>query len=373
MLKYFKNKVENIAIESIRPIISPLELKQAIPSDRFLIDHVENSRGSIANILSRRDKRLLLVVGPCSIHDQKSALDYAKRLSLLAKEVSDFILVVMRVYFEKPRTSIGWKGLINDPDLDNSCDINKGLHRAREILSQINKMGLPVAVEFLDPITPEYIADLISWGAIGARTTESQIHRSLASGLSMPIGFKNCTSGDTSIAVDAIYAASFSNQFLGITNNGSAAIIKTKGNKNTHIILRGGSHTGPNYSKKSIEKVLKQFEAKGIKSNIMIDCSHDNSGKDYRQQSKVLNAVMQQLEEPYADNIIGMMLESYIKEGSQSLSSNNGQLEYGKSITDSCISWQETEVLLLKLAEYLREVRFKSNSYDSIKFKEATF
>lgn len=352
------HKVENVAVESIRPLLSPAWLKHNIISDDCVINHVYHSREELKNILDRKDSRFIIVVGPCSIHDPKAALDYANRLKALADKVKDTIFIAMRVYFEKPRTTIGWKGLINDPDLDNSCDINKGLRIARELLLEINKIGLPVATEFLDPVTPEYIADLISWGAIGARTTESQIHRNLASGLSMPIGFKNGTSGNTKIAVDAVYAAYHSNQFVGINNEGIAGIIKTKGNKHTHVILRGGSESGPNYTKEHVEKVINQMNDIHLVPNVMIDCSHGNSHKDYSKQKKVIDSIVEQMSKDYGNNIIGCMIESFIKEGSQPLSKDLNDLEYGKSITDSCISWVETENLILELSKNIKDIRF---------------
>ncbi len=357
MTDNYKKKVENLAVLSIRSLITPAVLKRSIPINRDIVEHVVSSRQTITNILSRKDKRFLLVIGPCSIHDKNAAIDYAKRLKKLAEEVSDSIYVVMRVYFEKPRTTIGWKGLINDPDLNNSYDVNKGLHLARQILLEINKLGLPAAVEFLDPVTPEYIADLVSWGAIGARTTESQIHRNLASGLSMPIGFKNGTSGNTKIAIDAVYAAYHSNQYLGINNDGVAAIINTTGNKNTHVILRGGSETGPNYGLENIKTVIEHLKSLHLMPSIMIDCSHGNSNKDYTKQSVVLEAVIQQLQHNYGNYIIGAMIESFIKEGNQAITLDLNKLEYGKSITDSCISWNETLNIVLNLARQIRRIR----------------
>lgn len=354
MSKDIFNKIENTAVESISPLLSPAYLKHNAPINDAITEHVYNSRIAIANVLNRKDKRKLLVIGPCSIHDPVAAIDYAERLKKLAAKVSDNILIAMRVYFEKPRTTIGWKGLINDPNLDNSCDINKGLMIARKLLLDINKIGLPVATEFLDPVTPEYISDLISWGAIGARTTESQIHRNLASGLSMPIGFKNGTTGNIKIAVDAVYAAYHSSQFLGITNEGIAGIIKTKGNKNTHIILRGGSETGPNYFEEFVKYTVEQLESIKLIPNIMIDCSHGNSNKDYTKQSLVLDTVVKQLSNNYGNSIIGFMVESFIKDGSQPLSSIIRELEYGQSITDSCISWEDTEKLVLDLNNKLK-------------------
>ena len=304
-----------------------------------ITDEIENlilkTRIEIENIIQRKSKKLLFIVGPCSIHDPDAALEYGKKLKELADQVSDKILIVMRVYFEKPRTTVGWKGLINDPYLDNSFKVNDGLFLARKLLLDLNKMGMPCGYEVLDPITPQYITDLISWGAIGARTTESQVHRQLVSGLSMPVGFKNGTGGSIKIARDAILSAKFPHCFMGIMNNGSAAICRTKGNNNCHLILRGGSR-GPNYTSEYLdesEKLLKE-----LPNAIMVDCSHGNSLKNHKNQERVLKYIINEVMGG-RKSIIGVMIESNINEGKQKLGS---ELLYGVSITDSCLNFSET-------------------------------
>ena len=295
--------IYNQNINSISEIPSPSLIISKYPSNEFITNNILNTRQSIKNIINKTDKRLIVVVGPCSIHDEESAIEYAKKLKELSYELNNLV-IIMRVYFEKPRTTIGWKGLINDPDLNGDNNIEKGLELSRKILLEINNMGLPVGSEILDTISPQYISDLISWGAIGARTTESQIHRQLVSGLSMPIGFKNSTNGDVNVALDAIVTARNNHTFLGITHEGKGAIINTSGNKNCHLILRGGFQ--PNYSSDSVLNVEKNCESKNEKINIMIDCSHGNSRKDYRNQSKVLKNVCEQIK--YNNNIIGIMI-----------------------------------------------------------------
>tara|TARA_R110000868_G_scaffold8205_7_gene42785 strand:- start:99558 stop:100592 length:1035 start_codon:yes stop_codon:yes gene_type:complete len=337
----------NTRIERIKPLISPDLLIEELPADDGLYEHVANARQQIADVLHGRDDRLLVVVGPCSIHDEEAALEYAARLAVLAESLKDKLLIVMRVYFEKPRTTVGWKGLINDPDLDDSYKINKGLRMARKLLLEINRLGLPAATEFLDTITPQYIADLIAWGAIGARTTESQVHRNLASGLSMPLGFKNATNGDVQIAVDAIQAAASSHQFLSVTEQGIAAIVVTKGNEDCQVILRGGNG-GPNYSAEHVAAINEKLLHKKIGAKILIDCSHGNSEKDHAKQKLVVASVCEQTQNP-EHNIAGVMIESHLVAGKQALT-NASQLVYGQSITDACVDWDETEVLLKQLA-----------------------
>jgi len=337
-------RTNNLRINSVSPIIAPIELKQVFPQSEADAAFVARSRTQIQDILFNRDRRLLAVVGPCSIHDPNAALDYAKRLARLSKEIEDQILIVMRVYFEKPRTTVGWKGLINDPDLNGTHQISKGLGVARRLLCLINELGLPVATEMLDPITPQYMSDLLSWGAIGARTTESQVHREMASGLSFPVGFKNGTDGSLQIALDAMQAALHSHSFLGISREGKAAIVQTAGNNDVHIVLRGGN-SGPNYSPEDIARITTQLEKAGLDSGIMVDCSHANSNKDHTRQGLVLQSVLEQIE---AGNtkVMSVMIESNLEAGNQPMADSLDQLKYGVSITDKCIDWATTETLL---------------------------
>jgi 3-deoxy-7-phosphoheptulonate synthase len=307
-------------------------------------------REAIGRILRKEDHRLLVITGPCSIHDEKSALEYAERLRDLSRKVEKTQLLVMRVYFEKPRTTVGWKGLINDPCMDGSCDIVDGLRRARKLLLQITEMGVPTATEMLDPITPQYISSMVCWTAVGARTTESQTHREMASGLSMPVGFKNCTDGDLNIAINAMIAAGSPQSFLGIDQEGRTAVVKTTGNPYTHIVLRGGKR--PNYDLVSIHEALEQIRKKKLPEAIMVDCSHANSGKKYQRQAMVWQDIINQRMDGNR-SIIGMMLESNLFEGSQNLTDNPADLKYGVSITDECISWETTENLILTAHEKL--------------------
>ena len=335
----------DLRIRSIRPISTPQEVVADLPC--ACARHVLASRRVVHDILAGVDDRLIAVVGPCSIHDQAAAGEYAKRLAGLARELADDLLVIMRVYFEKPRTSIGWKGLINDPDINGTFAIDKGLRLARSILLQINELGLPCGTEMLDVFTPQYFADLLSWGAIGARTTESQSHRELASGLSFPVGFKNGTSGSVKVAVNAVHAARSSHHFLCITEGGECSIGETAGNEDTHIILRGGSD-GPNYQPESVRAAAAELQgAKLPGSLIMIDCSHANSFKDYRNQPKVCEAIGEQVAAGDR-NITGVMVESNLNEGNQPVAPL-ADLKYGVSITDSCVGWDDTEAMLRKL------------------------
>lgn len=335
--------MSNINISSSKTLILPSEIYDELPASNETLEFVEKSRTSVRNILSGKDQRMVFIVGPCSIHNVEEAKDYATKLLSLAKRVQDKFFIIMRVYFEKPRTTVGWKGLINDPDINESFNVNKGLRMARELLLAINKMGLPCGCEFLDTITPQYISDLITWGAIGARTVESQTHRQLVSGMSMPIGFKNATSGNIQVAKEAILSASMPHCFMGITENAKPAIFTTKGNKDTHIILRGGND-GPNYYEHIVDSINEQ--------RVMIDCSHGNSLKNYKNQHKVFKDVMRQRVEYNNKNIIGMMIESNINEGKQALTSTCENLKYGISVTDSCISIEETYKLLEEAYKY---------------------
>jgi len=338
------DKTQNIHVRSMVPLISPRELKEFLPISAAARDTVLNGRQVVQDILARKDDRLMAVVGPCSIHDEIAALEYAMRLSELAQEVHDRLYLVMRVYFEKPRTTVGWKGLINDPSLDGAFDIAGGLRKAREILMRINEMGLPCASEMLDPITPQYAADLVAWASLGARTTESQTHRQMASGLSMPIGFKNGTDGNLQTAVDAIQAARHPHAFLGIDFDGQTCVVNTTGNPYGHIILRGG-RSGPNHAAEYVKEATEALLKQDLAPNIMVDCSHANSEKDYRKQPAVWRAVVGQRVQGNK-NVIGMMLESNLNEGNQPLGDDVSALKYGVSITDSCINWDQTAELI---------------------------
>jgi len=338
-------KTNNLKITGITPIIAPADLRQVFPLSESNREFVSKSRDGIKEILQRRDRRLMVVVGPCSIHDPEAAIEYAQRLADLSKRVSSQLLLIMRVYFEKPRTTVGWKGLINDPDMNGTHLISKGLGIARGLLSRITAMEVPVANEMLDPITPEYVADMISWGAIGARTTESQTHRELASGLSFPIGFKNGTDGNLQIAMDAMIAARHPHSFLGINREGRTSIIQTTGNPDVHIVLRGGSRK-PNYQAEDIAHTGESLLKNNLFPTVMVDCSHGNSSKDYQKQPLVLENVVQQVVDGN-NSISGVMIESFLSAGNQKVSADLSQLKYGVSITDGCIDWETTERILL--------------------------
>lgn len=333
-------------IEAITPIPSPQSLFDALPLKAALAEHIVQARERIARIIHGDDKRLLVVVGPCSIHDTEAAIEYANRLKPLRDRYSGTLEIVMRVYFEKPRTTVGWKGLINDPEINDSCQIDKGLYKARELLIRLAEIGLPAGCEFLDMATGQYYADTVSWGAIGARTTESQVHREMASGLSCPVGFKNGTNGNTDIALDAMLAASHSHTFLSPDANGQLAMYRTTGNSDAHLILRGGAE--PNYESHHLQHAYAQQHDKALSQRIIIDCSHANSGKDYKRQSVVLENIAARLDDEI-NMIAGVMLESHLSEGKQSYSASS-TLMYGQSITDGCIGWQETQELLETLS-----------------------
>ena len=333
---------DDLKISSMKELISPSELIKHLPMTEDAINTVVKTRSDIINILNGKDKRLLLIVGPCSIHDINSAHEYAKKLLKIKEKVEKNILVIMRVYFEKPRTVIGWKGLINDPDLDNSFDINKGIKIARKLLINLAEAGIPAGHEYLDLISPQYISDVICWGAIGARTTESQSHRELASGLSCPVGFKNGTNGSIQIAVDAIKAASKAHNFLSVTKEGKSAIFSTRGNKDCHIILRGGKTI--NYQQKDVTDVSDLLIKNKLSNNIMIDASHANSQKDHAKQRIVIQDISDQISKGN-NSICGVMLESNLIEGRQDIGKKE-DLVYGQSITDACIGWNETEELI---------------------------
>lgn len=336
--------VSDVNIESIAPLVTPRVMAERLPVTEHILESVFQGREAVKRILNGDDGRFVVIVGPCSIHDEVAGLEYAHKLLGLAEQLSDRILLVMRVYFEKPRTTVGWKGLIYDPRLDGTFDIPSGIERARSFLLKLGDMGLPAATEFLDPVVPQYLADLVSWAAIGARTVESQTHRQIASGLSMPVGFKNSTDGNSQYAVDAAVSARSPHAFLGIDRDGLTAAVHTKGNKHCHVILRGGSR-GANYNATNILKAQEQLGVSGLPPRLMIDCSHGNSEKDYRRQAIVFRDVTSQRREGNS-TIIGCMLESHLNPGNQKLGDDPSQLKYGVSITDSCIGWDETELLL---------------------------
>jgi 3-deoxy-7-phosphoheptulonate synthase len=346
--------VENINIESPEILITPAQLKSEIPLSETARAVISQGRTDIENILERKDHRVIVVVGPCSIHDLKAAQEYAVRLKALAEKVSDTLLIVMRVYFEKPRTTTGWKGLINDPFMNDSFKITDGLHIGRQLLHDILEVGLPTATEALDPISPQYMQDLIAWSAIGARTTESQTHREMASGLSSSVGFKNGTDGSLTVAINALKSVASPHRFLGINSEGNVSIITTKGNPYAHVVLRGGNGK-PNYDSVSVSICEQELEAAGVAQNIMVDCSHANSNKDHNLQPLVLDNVSNQILEGNK-SIIGVMIESHINGGNQKLSSNPDEMEYGVSVTDACIDWETTEDSLVAMADKLRDI-----------------
>ncbi|MDD2989130.1 MAG: 3-deoxy-7-phosphoheptulonate synthase AroG [Zoogloea sp.] len=350
-----KVHIDDVRIKDIKELAPPIHMLREFPATPKAAETAFEARTAIHRVLFGADDRLLVVIGPCSIHDTEAAMEYARRLKAEADRLKDDLLVVMRVYFEKPRTTVGWKGLINDPFMDNSFRINDGLRIARKLLWEVNELGLPAGTEFLDMITPQYIADLISWGAIGARTTESQVHRELASGLSCPVGFKNGTDGNIRIAVDAIKAAQSPHHFLSVTKAGHSAIVSTSGNEDCHLILRGGK--GPNYDAASVDAACKELAASGVTGKLMVDFSHANSRKQHKLQVDVAKDVGAQLANG-EDRIIGVMVESHLKEGRQDLKPGVA-LEYGKSITDACIGWEDSLEVLEILAESVRQRRVK--------------
>ncbi len=344
--QYEKLATDDVRIVKIKELIKPVALLEKLKESKVSTDNIIATRAQIHRILHGEDDRLLVVVGPCSIHDTKAGLEYAERLLTLREQLADDLLIIMRVYFEKPRTTVGWKGLINDPNLDGTYDINLGIEKARRFLLDVNELGMPAAMEFLDTITPQYTADLVSWGAIGARTTESQVHRELASGLSCPVGFKNGTDGGVRVAIDAIKTAGSPHRFLSVTKNGESAIIVTTGNEDCHVILRGGKE--PNYGAQHVEAVSQQLTAAELPVRLMIDCSHANSQKQYKQQLNVAADIAAQIAAGDA-RIAGLMVESHLNEGKQT-HTPGCTLAYGQSITDACIGWEDTETLLTQLA-----------------------
>lgn len=341
-----EHQLENVNITGVRVLISPEALHHQVPTSEAAANTVERGRHVIQGILDHEDPRLLVIAGPCSIHDLAAAREYAERLKRLHDELGDVLFIVMRVYFEKPRTTVGWKGFINDPHINDSFDIEKGLRSARELLVWLGELGIPTATEALDPISPQYLADLFSWSAIGARTTESQTHREMSSGLSTPVGFKNGTEGQLDVAINALQSASAPHRFLGISTGGQVAVIETAGNRYGHIILRGGRE--PNYDSVNVALAEQALEKAGMPKNIIIDCSHANSHKNFQLQPLVAENVSHQILEGNR-SIVGLMLESHLKEGNQKLTANPADLEYGVSITDACIDWETTERLLRNL------------------------
>ena len=352
-----KPNTDDVRIKEIKELVPPVHVFREYPVSNRAAQTTYAARQAIHRVLHGADDRLLVVIGPCSIHDYKSAIEYARRLAKEAEKYSEDLVVVMRVYFEKPRTTVGWKGLINDPRLDNTFRINEGLRLARRILLEVNELGLPCATEFLDTITPQYTADLIAWGAIGARTTESQVHRELASGLSCPVGFKNGTDGNMRIAVDAIRAANSPHHFLSVTKSGHTAIVSTVGNEDCHVILRGGKE--PNFDALSVEAACVEIAKAGLAARVMIDFSHGNSRKDYKRQLEVSDSVSAQLSGG-EDRIIGVMVESHLVEGRQDLIAE-ADLTYGQSITDACLGWEESIHVLERLSEAVRQRRVKES------------
>ncbi|OEF11543.1 3-deoxy-7-phosphoheptulonate synthase [Aliivibrio logei] len=345
-----KSELSNINIIDEQVLITPQELKNKIPLSESARHFIQQSRQAISNIIHKKDHRLLIVCGPCSIHDIDAAKEYAKRLKAISEELSDQLFIVMRVYFEKPRTTVGWKGLINDPHLDGSFDIEGGLHTARQLLVDLSEIGIPLATEALDPISPQYIGDTFSWAAIGARTTESQTHREMASGLSVPVGFKNGTDGSLSTSINAMQAAASGHRFMGINSEGQVALLTTQGNPNGHVILRGGKQT--NYDSVSVAECEDELSKSNLDAALMIDCSHANSRKDYRRQPLVAEDAIHQIREGNK-SIIGLMIESHLNEGNQPSDIPLAEMKYGVSITDACINWASTEALLRHTHEEL--------------------
>lgn len=355
MTAYEKLATDDVRVLEIKPLVKPAELLSRLQESTVSTQNILKTRSAIHHILHQGDDRLLVIVGPCSIHDTEAGIEYARRLLDVRQRLGDELLIVMRVYFEKPRTTVGWKGLINDPHLDGTYDINLGLEKARRFLLDVNEIGMPAATEFLDVVSPQYTADLVSWGAIGARTTESQIHRELASGLSCPVGFKNGTDGGVKVAIDAIKAAASPHHFLSVTKEGESAIFATKGNEDCHVILRGGK--APNFDAPSVAAVCDQLADAGLAPVLMVDCSHGNSQKQYKNQISVVNDVASQIAGGDA-RIIGIMLESHLNEGRQD-HSPGCSLNYGQSITDACLGWEDSVAVLETLAAAVKARRDK--------------
>jgi len=347
-------QVDDLNVLSEETLVTPEKLKELVPASDHALETVSGGRLAIKNILKREDPRLFLIVGPCSIHDMKAAMDYAERLKKLSDEVEDTLLLVMRVYFEKPRTTTGWKGFINDPHMNDSFNITEGLQQGRKLLVDLAEMGLPTSTEALDPVTPQYLQDLISWSAIGARTTESQTHREMASGLSSSVGFKNGTDGGLEVAINALQSVSAPHRFLGINHQGEVSVVHTRGNQHAHIVLRGGGGR-PNYDSVSISICEEQLLKAGIPANIMVDCSHANSNKDASLQPLVMNNVANQIVEGN-QSIVGLMVESHLNFGNQKIPENLADLEYGVSVTDACVNWETTEEMIRSLRDKVKDI-----------------
>lgn len=347
-----QSSIHNVNVASQQALTAPVALRSSVPVDESIFSFVRESREVVSNILDRKDHRLMVVVGPCSIHDRDAAIDYAQKLKALSDELQDTLYIIMRVYFEKPRTTTGWKGLINDPSLDDSFDIEAGLKLGRTLLRDLLEMGLPTATEALDPITPQYLQDLICWSAIGARTTESQTHREMASGLSSAVGFKNGTDGSLDVAINALKSVQHPHRFLGINSDGVVSIFETRGNPYGHVVLRGGSN-GPNYDSVNIAKCESALAKAGLPSNIMVDCSHANSSKDHNVQPLVTSDISNQILKGN-NSIVGLMLESHLHEGRQDIPADLKDLQYGVSVTDACMDWDTTENSLRELADSLK-------------------
>lgn len=351
------NVIDDVNVVSQELLISPAEIKKELPLSEKALAAVSEGRETVRNILDRKDHRIFVVIGPCSIHDVDAAMDYAARLKKLSEEVGDTLYIIMRVYFEKPRTTVGWKGLINDPYLDDSFKIQEGLHIGRKLLIDVSELGLPTSTEALDPISPQYMQDLISWSAIGARTTESQTHREMASGLSSAVGFKNGTDGGLTVAINALESTANPHRFLGINSEGQVSIIHTKGNAYGHVVLRGGNDK-PNYDSVSVAVCEQELEKAGLQANIMVDCSHANSNKDHKLQPLVVDNVANQIAEGNK-SIIGLMIESNIGAGNQKISDD---MEYGVSVTDKCIDWETTEKTLRDMRNKIKDILPTRNS-----------
>lgn len=349
-----KDRIDDVNIHSLTPMMPPHKLLEELPMTEAAEATVLEGRKTVRNIIDRTDPRIMMVIGPCSIHDPEAAMDYARRLKKLSDQVSDSIYVVMRVYFEKPRTTTGWKGLINDPDMNDSFDIEKGLRVARKLLIDISELGLPTSTEALDPITPQYMQDLISWSAIGARTTESQTHREMASGLSSAVGFKNGTDGSLEVAINALKSVASPHRFLGINKDGQVSVVHSKGNPSAHVVLRGGGGK-PNYDYVSVKLAEESLAKAGLPETIMVDCSHANSNKNHELQSLVMDNISHQIVDGN-QSIVALMVESNIGPGNQKIPEDLSQLQYGVSVTDACIDWETTEKNLLDMQEKIRDV-----------------
>ena len=366
-----QSDIDDVNVQSIQTLVTPAELKAELPLNEKSYQTVLHGRETVRNILNGNDKRLFVVIGPCSIHDPVAAHDYADRLKVLSEKVKDTLFIIMRVYFEKPRTTVGWKGLVNDPDMNDSFNIEKGLRLGRKLLLELNDKGLPCATKALDPNSPQYYQDLISWSAIGARTTESQTHREMSSGLSSPVGFKNGTDGGLTVATNAMQSVKHGHSFLGLNNEGQVSVIRTKGNPYAHVVLRGGNGK-PNYDAGSVAEAENALAKAKVSNKIMIDASHANSNKDPYLQPLVLKNITEQILDGNK-SIVGLMVESHIKGGRQDIPENLSDLEYGQSVTDGCIDWETTEKALLEMNAALKEILPKRQFYENAIYKDGVF